>query len=279
MPRHTPSQRAGPRTGDRDGEAARTRTPHPHEPAPPPPSSAMPLQPPFDRVVFDCDSTLSCVEGVEELATSDELRAGIEELTSQAMTGRIPLDEVYGKRLELMSPRQIDVQRVGQRYIETAVKGARDVVSALHALDKEVRIVSGGLRLPVVAFGLWLGIRDELVDAVQVFFDHHGKYRDYDRESPLARNGGKVEVLSRLEAKRTVFIGDGITDAETKEVVDGFVCFGGVALREEVAARADAVVDAADLRALLPVVLSAEELEHLSRHPKHARVLRGLPRT
>jgi phosphoserine phosphatase len=239
----------------------------------------MALQPPFDRVVFDCDSTLSCVEGVEELATSDELRAGIEELTNQAMTGKVPLDEVYGKRLELMAPRRLAVNQVGQRYIETAVPGAREVVSALHALDKEVRIVSGGLRLPVVSFGLWLGIRDELVDAVQVFFDHHGHYRDFERTSPLPRNGGKQEVLAGMPPMRTVFIGDGITDAEARVAVDGFVCFGGVAYREEVAAQADAVVDAADLTALLPVILSEDELAYLSRHPKHAPLLKRIPRT
>lgn len=233
----------------------------------------MPLEPPFDRVVFDCDSTLSCVEGVEELATSDELRQGIEELTNLAMTGQIALDEVYGKRLELIRPRQLEVVKVGQRYIETAVPGARDLISALHALNKEVRIVSGGLRLPVVAFGLWLGIKDELVDAVQVHFDHHGQYRDFDHESPLARNGGKREILAAMPEKRTVFVGDGITDAEARDAVDGFVCFGGVAYRPEVAALADAVVDARELTALLPVLCSAEELELLRRHPKHARIL------
>ncbi len=233
----------------------------------------MALQPPFDRVVFDCDSTLSCVEGIEELAGTDELRQGIEDLTNQAMNGEIPLDAVYGKRLELLSPRQIDVIKVGQRYIDTAVAGARDVVSALHGLDKEVRIVSGGLSLPVGAFGRWLGIKDQLVTAVQVYFDHHGRYRDYDRKSPLARNGGKQEVLAAMPEKHTVFIGDGITDAEAKDAVSAFVCFGGVALREDVAAQADAVVDASDLAALLPVILSEEELDYLNRSPRHAPLM------
>jgi hypothetical protein len=86
-------------------------------------------------------------------------------------------------------------------------------------------------------------------------------------------------VLAGLPPKRTVFIGDGITDAEAKSAVDGFVCFGGVAYREEVAALADAVVDAADLTALLPVILSEDELSYLSRHPKHAPLLKRFPRT
>jgi len=239
----------------------------------------MVLQPPFKRIVFDCDSTLSSVEGVEELATTDELRASIEALTREAMTGKVPLDEIYGRRLELMDPRQRDVNRIGPRYIETAVPGAREVISALHALDKEVRIVSGGLRLPVVTFGLWLGIRDERIDAVQVSFDKHGRYKDFDRNSPLTRNGGKQELIAAMTPMRTVLIGDGITDAETREVVDGFVCFGGVVYREEVAALADAVVDTADLKALLPVILSEDELAYLTRHPKHGALLKKIPPT
>ncbi len=233
----------------------------------------MPLQPPFERVVFDCDSTLSRVEGVEQLASTPELRARVEELTNQAMSGTVPVESVFGERLAAIAPRQLDVVRIGQRYIETAVPGAREIISALHALDKEVRIVSGGLRLPVVAFAVWLGLRDELVDAVQIWFDKNGLYRDFDRNSPLTRNGGKREVLERLPKKRTVFICDGITDAEAAGAAEGFVCFGGVAYRPEVAARADAVVREAHLGALLPVLCSEEELDRLRRHPKHARLL------
>ena len=233
----------------------------------------MSLVPPYDRIVFDCDSTLSCVEGIEELASADDVRAGIEQLTSQAMAGEVPLDEVYGQRLKLINPKRLDVIRVGARYVETVVPHAREVVSALHALKKEVRIVSGGLRLPVVAFGGWLGIKDELVHAVQVSFDRHGHYLDYDRMSPLARNGGKREVLEHMPAMRTLFVGDGITDAEARDAVDGFLCFGGVALRPEVAALADAVVDAHSLAAILPVVCDESELDRLRRDPRHARLL------
>jgi len=233
----------------------------------------MPLQPPFERVVFDCDSTLSRVEGVEQLASTPELRARVEELTNQAMSGAVPVEAVFGERLAAIAPRQLDVVRIGQRYIETAVPGAQQLISALHALDKEVRIVSGGLRLPVVAFAVWLGLRDELVDAVQIWFDKHGLYRDFDRNSPLTRNGGKRVVLERLPKKRTVFVGDGITDAEAAEAADGFVCFGGVAYRPEVAARADAVVREPHLGALLPLLCSADELDRLRRHPRHAPLL------
>ena len=50
----------------------------------------------YPLVVFDCDSTLSTIEGVDELA----LRAGVGDevarLTTAAMAGEVPLDQVYG---------------------------------------------------------------------------------------------------------------------------------------------------------------------------------------
>ncbi|MFT7464677.1 MAG: phosphoserine phosphatase [Pseudohongiellaceae bacterium] len=240
----------------------------------------MTASPPFERIVFDCDSTLSSIEGIEELsANNPELRKSVEALTADAMAGKIPLESVYGQRLSLINPKQIDVMRIGSRYVETAVPGAKELIAGLHSLDKEVLIISGGLRLPVVTFAAWLGVPDHKVHAVQVRFQADNRYHDYDRRSPLARNGGKCEVLRSLPEARTVFIGDGITDAETREVVDSFICFGGVVLRDDVAARADALVETLQMAALLPLLCSADELDRLSRDPRHSHLMtlaRGL---
>jgi phosphoserine phosphatase len=234
----------------------------------------MAVSPPFERIVFDCDSTLSTIEGIEELSANDpELRRSIEDLTASAMNGKLRLDEVYGQRLSLINPKQIDVMRVGSRYVQTVVPGARELISGLRSLGKEVLIISGGVRLAVASFAAWLGVGDSNVHAVKVFFDAEDRYHDFDRQSVLARNDGKSTVLRSLPPARTVFVGDGITDAEARDAVECFICFGGVVLREEVAAKADAVVSDAQLAALLPLLCSAEELERLSRDPRHSRLL------
>jgi hypothetical protein len=53
----------------------------------------------FDLIFFDCDSTLSAIEGVDELARlkGKEGRVGL--LTQKAMDGDLDLSEVYDKRL------------------------------------------------------------------------------------------------------------------------------------------------------------------------------------
>ncbi|MBI4545890.1 MAG: hypothetical protein HY703_11890, partial [Gemmatimonadetes bacterium] len=56
----------------------------------------------FGAVLFDCDSTLSAIEGVEELAAAH--RAEVVALTESAMRGQVPLEQVYARRLELARP-------------------------------------------------------------------------------------------------------------------------------------------------------------------------------
>ena len=226
---------------------------------------------PFQRVIFDCDSTLSRIEGVDELSAAH--RDEIARLTAEAMSGRVPLEEVYGRRLELIRPLRNDVATVGRLYIENAVPHAREVVQALKSLGKEVRVVSGGLRLAVVTFAGWLGLRDEQVHAVKVYFDTDNRHKAFDAASPLVRSGGKRAVVEGLPSLRTAFVGDGITDAEVRGAADCFVCFGGVVLRPEVAATADAVVRSESLAGVLPVLCTADELAKLRRDPRLERLM------
>lgn len=228
---------------------------------------------PYERVVFDCDSTLSTIEGIDVLA-GPELRAEIEELTAAAMRGEVPLDDVYGARLRRIAPSRTAVATLGRTYVENALPGARELVAGLKSLGKEVRIASGGLHLAVVAFGRWLGLRDLHVHAVKVFFDEHAHYRGFDAASPLARSGGKRALVAAWEPKRTAFVGDGITDAETREVVDAFVCFAGVVRRDEVAASADHVVDDANLAKLVHVLCTDDERARLVRDPRQRDLVR-----
>jgi phosphoserine phosphatase len=227
--------------------------------------------PPFERIVFDCDSTLSGIEGIEELA--GEHKAQITELTEQAMSGKVPLEEVYARRLGIVRPLRTAVATVGRRYIEAAVPQARETIAALKMLGKELRIVSGGLRMPVATFAGWLGIDDAHVHAVQIWFDADHRVNRFDRESPLTRSGGKREIVASLPPKRTAFVGDGMTDAEAGEAADCFICFTGVVARPAVMERAHVVVVGPSAADLLPVLCTPDELAKLSRDPRHGKLV------
>ena len=224
--------------------------------------------PPFASVYFDCDSTLSAIEGVDELITfaPPELAADIAELTKRAMDGDLPLADVYESRLGALRPRRDQLEQVGQVYCERVTPQAREVVAALRLLGKEVGIVSGGLLPPVQMLAEHLGIDRNCVHAVPLHFDAAGNYLDFDHESPLWRNQGKIEVLRQLPTSHrpVAFIGDGVTDLEVQgEAADLFVGYGGTVSRAAVKARAEAWFETKSLAPVLQWLLTDAEWQTL----------------
>jgi phosphoserine phosphatase len=193
-------------------------------------------------LVFDCDSTLSRIEGVDELARlrGAECLAAVEAMTQEAMDGHVAVEAVFGRRLEIIRPRQEDLETIGRRYIETMEEGAEAVIASLRASGWKFAILSGGFRGAIAPLAADLGI--ERIEAVDLHFDAQGNYAGFDETYPTTRSGGKPEVLRRLKAElapsRIVMVGDGVSDLETLPEVDLFVGYGGVITREKVRAGA-----------------------------------------
>ena len=82
----------------------------------------------FDAVCFDCDSTLSRIEGIDELAARSGLGSEVSHLTEAAMNGLISIDTVYAQRLAMVSPDRAAVAWLGERYVQELVPGARETV-------------------------------------------------------------------------------------------------------------------------------------------------------
>jgi phosphoserine phosphatase len=219
----------------------------------------------FGTVIFDCDSTLSTIEGIEEIAR--EHRAEIEVLTEEAMRGAVPLEQVYGRRLDLVRPTRGRMIALGHTYVQTLVPETRETIAALKAEGIEVRIISGGLKPAVLFVARELGIEDSAVAAVDVYFEDDGSYAGFDVASPLAASGGKrVVIESWLDAmpRPVMLVGDGATDLEAQSVVDAFVAFAGVAFRPAVVAAADFTIREKSLAPVLELALGT--------HPKYTHI-------
>lgn len=210
----------------------------------------------FRCVIFDCDSTLCAIEGIQVLGAAhhDE----IARLTASAMHGHIALEDVYARRLELARPARRDLKALAEQYVSTLVPDARDVVKALDAEGIEVRIVSGGLRPAVLAVARALGVPEERVAAVDLRFDDGGAYCGFDESSPLSRSGGKRTVIAAWQPpvpRPSMLVGDGATDLEARPAVDAFIAFAGVVRRQDVVDRADRVIDGPSLAPVVPLAL------------------------
>lgn len=215
--------------------------------------------PRFRTVLFDCDSTLSAIEGIDELAT--HCREDVARLTDAAMRGRIPLEEVYGQRLRLVQPTRGAVEALAAKYVARLVPDAIETVAALRAAGVDVRIISGGLRPAVLAVARELGVPATSVAAVDIVFAHDGSYSDFEATSPLAMSGGKRIAIERWNiARPAMMVGDGTTDLEARPAVDLFVAFAGVVERPSVVQAADAVVRANSLAPVLPLALHVDDL-------------------
>ena len=214
-------------------------------------------------VVFDCDSTLVSVEGIVQLARgghADRIAA----LTEAAMQGEVALEDVYGRRLEIIRPTRAQVNDVGRQYVDALLPDAREVVAALLWLGKTVRILSGGLRPPVEHVARELGLRVDDVTAVGIDFDADGAYRGFESASPLTRNAGKPGVIQAWNLPRpSMLVGDGHTDLEAKPVVDTFVAYMGVVWRPAVAEGGDVLLRDPSLSPILALAASADDRERL----------------
>ncbi|MCY4064274.1 MAG: HAD-IB family phosphatase [Chloroflexi bacterium] len=244
----------------------------------------------FDLIFFDCDSTLSTIEGIDELARlkGKEGRVGL--LTNKAMDGELELAEVYGKRLKAIKPTRAQLKAVEARYWETIVEDAPAVIAALQALGLHVFIISGGLLDAVKGFGRRLGVDPAKIRAVELEYNElSGRwwdyaepgaqqaqtYLDYD-EGPLTVSSGKSAVISELASTlpgRRMMIGDGSSDLATKGEVDLFVGYGGVVEREAVRAASDVFLSSESLAVILPLAAGRRGWESL-RGSAHEAVCR-----
>jgi len=191
-------------------------------------------------IFFDCDSTLSAIEGVDELARlrGPECFAAVEAMTHAAMDGKVPIDEVFGRRLEIIRPTRAEVDLVGRMYIEQVEPTALATLTAIRAAGWTPIILSAGYTPVIAPLATFLGI--EQIEAVDLRFDAAGNYQDFDRAFPTTHNGGKpariLQIKHDLRPERTVMVGDGISDLETRDEVDLFVGFGRYVTRSKVVA-------------------------------------------
>lgn len=205
----------------------------------------------FDIICFDCDSTLSKIEGIDELARRVGLGEELAKLTNAAMNGEVALEEIYSKRLDLIKPNRQAIDWVAQLYIDELVDGTQEVFATLAKHQKNVHIISGGLLPAILPLANLLGISAENVHAVDVYFAENGDYAGYEINSPLARNGGKAEVVKSLQGKNLIMVGDGKTDLEAKQAGAKVIGFGGVVNRQLVRENADFFVEQSNLTAVL----------------------------
>lgn len=207
----------------------------------------------YRLIFFDVDSTLVTIEGIDVLARGNP---EIAKLTEAAMNGEVPVDDVYGRRLEIIRPSRMDVEALGRQYVASLVEGAERGLAELRGAGAQIHLVTAGIAQAIEPLAAKLQIPARSMHAVTLEFDARGAYGGFDRKSPLTRSGGKATVVRDVRSRakgNAAFVGDGVTDLETKPVVDLFIGFGGVHVRPRV--KENAVVYVTDFRDVVSQLL------------------------
>ncbi|GJM41859.1 MAG: phosphoserine phosphatase [Ardenticatenaceae bacterium] len=242
--------------------------------------------PPYKHVFFDCDSTLTTVEGIDILAETAGKKWRVEVLTNAAMDGKLDLEEVYAKRLQAVRPTHDQIRQIRTVYKRNIVADAQAVIAALQFLGHQVYIISGGLAEPVQEFGVFLGVPKQNIRAVQVDYDQlsgqwwqangqsakQARYLDYE-EGALTVSDGKAQIVHELlgtQNGRSLLIGDGSSDLLASRTVDLFVGYGGVVQRDRVKAESPVFLHTPSLAPLLLLAAGPAAIRKVKNTPHEA---------
>ena len=199
----------------------------------------------FLSVALDVDSTLCGIEGIDWLAKlrTADVADQVARATDRAMSGEIPLQDLYGHRLTLVAPTRSELKELSTAYRDTLAPNAQREIERWRSAGVTVVLISGGLRDAIIPMAEELGFARDSVNALEVEFDEHDAFLRFDNSSPLYTARGKRTLLSELNLPRPLLaVGDGMTDLAMKDVADAFAAFTGFATRDTVVSGADYVV-------------------------------------
>jgi phosphoserine phosphatase len=223
------------------------------------------LPTPISAIIFDCDGTLSAIEGIDELARANNVYHTVAALTADAMgtTGIHP--RLYQERLDLVQPTREQLVTLGEKYIAYQTPDAKAVIHFFQQLNKAIYLLSAGLTPAVQMLGDHLAIPRTNIFSVGISFDKKGNYLDFDRQSPLVHNDGKRSIVLELKKlhANTVYVGDGLNDIVVRDLVTRFIGYGGSFYRQHIADKSDYYIRSRSLAALLPLTLTESEYQQL----------------
>lgn len=226
---------------------------------------------PFNTIIFDLDSTLVTIEGLDWLAKRKGVEKEVVKITEQSMNGLLPVQIAFEKKMAMIAPTHADLVKLGEKYCDSLVPGAKKTITVLHSLGKDIWIVTGNFDPAPQIVADRLGIPKHRVKNNTVLFDKKNNYTGFDTYNPLIKNGGKAATVKKYvktNGQRTAFIGDAVTDLETKQVVDLFIGFGGVVARNIVKEQSEVFVDSPNMYAILGDLLTEQE-KQVIQYTKH----------
>ena len=203
--------------------------------------------------VIDYDSTFIQVESLDELSKTSKSynlknQKEIEKITKMGMDGKISFSESLERRIKLINSSREDIRSTLEVLENRITNSFLKNKKFLKTNSDKIFIISSGFHELIDPIVLNFGIKKEHIFANNFLFK--GKnIVGFDRNNPLSRSKGKVEIIKRLNLKgKVLVIGDGYTDYEIKKegYADSFFLFTENIKRDSIVKSADYLLKSLD---------------------------------
>ena len=176
---------------------------------------------PNRKFVFDFDSTLTSVEGLDLLADislknnsdKEKITKQIQEITDLGIDGDISFPESLNRRITLLEANKFQLTElidILKNKLSCSVEANKEF---FNKYQNQIYVISCGFKEfidPVVAS---LGIASDRVFANTFRFGGDGSIIGFDEANPLSMHNGKVACLKSSGIKGEIqIIGDGYSD-------------------------------------------------------------------
>ena len=207
-----------------------------------------------EYLIIDFDSTFIKIESLDELLKicnnqNKKTIKKIEEITKMGMEGIISFEESLYERFKLLTINKNDIQNVIKSLNNNISESFIRNKEFINKNRKKIFIISGGfveIIYPVVSK---FGIKKSNIFANNFKIDVDDNIIGYDRNNPLSKNKGKIEILKNLNLNGKInVIGDGYTDYEIKKegYADKFYLFIENIKRKNILDKADFLLKSLD---------------------------------
>ncbi|EKE14069.1 MAG: hypothetical protein ACD_12C00687G0003 [uncultured bacterium] len=220
----------------------------------------------YRRVVIDVDSCLAGIEGIDLLAKIRGVGKAVTEMTKTAMGKGGSFNVALARRLELIQPKEKDLDYVANVYIKNIVKDAQVAVKFLQENGIDAILLSGGLRNSIIPLAKFVGIPEQNIYANDLIFNNEGAYLGFDGKNLLSQEKGKKKQIEKLKLTkngRYAIIGDGVSELETEPETDFRIGFGGFVQRERVIKEADIFLSEPTFTPLILLLLNPQKIRKI----------------
>jgi len=188
------------------------------------------------KFVFDFDSTLTSVEGLDVLAEitlannprRDEIIQEIINITNLGIDGDISFPESLERRIKQLNAKRSDLDLLIEelkKHVSSSIERNKEF---FQQYGEHIYVMSAGFKEFIVPIVAEYNIAPERVYANTFVFNEDDEIIGFDRDNVLSKTNGKIQCLKDMNLEGEIqMIGDGYSDYVTREagVADTFFAY------------------------------------------------------